>query len=59
MHFRTDLEKEAFMVLGPSLENLSSPVFGVLVKNRECHSPVLLVSVATGFALQCDLGQVT
>lgn len=47
------------MVPVPSLENLSSPVFGMLVKNREFHSPVLLVSVTTGFTLQCDLGQVT
>lgn len=35
------------MVPVPSLENLSSPVFGKLVKNRECHSPVLLVSGTT------------
>lgn len=58
MHFRTDLEKEAFTVPVPSLENLSSPVFGTLVKNRECHSPVLREQTI-GFALQCDLGQVT
>lgn len=39
VHFRTDLEKEAFTVHVPSFENLSSPVCGTLVRNRECHSP--------------------